>query len=50
MVPPAWTPDQPLVRLRDVHKTFGANLVLGGVTFDVMKGDVICIIGPSGAG
>jgi polar amino acid transport system ATP-binding protein len=50
MVLPAWTPDQPLVRLRDVHKTFGANVVLGGVTFDVMKGDVICIIGPSGAG
>jgi polar amino acid transport system ATP-binding protein len=46
MVPPAWTPEQPLVRLRDVHKAFGANVVLGGV----MKGDVICIIGPSGAG
>ena len=50
MVPPTWTPEQPLVRLSDVHKTFGANVVLGGVTFDVMKGDVICIIGPSGAG
>jgi polar amino acid transport system ATP-binding protein len=50
MVPPAWTPEQPLVRLRDVHKAFGANVVLGGITFDVMKGDVICIIGPSGAG
>src|SRR5215510_4401331 len=50
MVPPSWTPEQPLVRLRDVHKAFGANVVLGGITFDVMKGDVICIIGPSGAG
>jgi len=50
MVPPSWTPEQPLVRLRNVHKAFGANVVLGGVTFDVMKGDVICIIGPSGAG
>src|SRR5215467_5580166 len=50
MVPPSWTPEQPLVRLRNVHKAFGANVVLGGVTFDVMKGDVICIIWPSGAG
>jgi polar amino acid transport system ATP-binding protein len=50
MVPPNWTPDQPLVRLLDVHKAFGANVVLSGITFDVMKGDVICIIGPSGAG
>ena len=46
----AWTPDQPLVSLKDVHKTFGALTVLKGVTMDVMKGQVICIIGPSGSG
>src|SRR6185437_6880895 len=46
----SWTPDQPLVRIRDVHKAFGPTVVLGGVTFDVMKGEVICLIGPSGAG
>jgi len=46
----AWTPNQPLVRLRDVHKRFGAVEVLKGVSFDVMKGEVICIIGPSGSG
>src|SRR5712672_2429777 len=45
-----WTPDQPLVRLADVHKTFGGNEVLKGVSMDVMKGEVICIIGPSGSG
>jgi len=45
-----WTPDQPLVSLRDVHKTFGKITVLNGVSFDVMKGEVICIIGPSGSG
>ena len=45
-----WTPDQPLIRIRDVHKSFGPTVVLGGVTFDVMKGEVICLIGPSGAG
>ena len=47
---PNWTPDQPLIRIRDVHKTFGPITVLSGVSFDVMKREVICIIGPSGSG
>ncbi|HYI90022.1 MAG TPA: amino acid ABC transporter ATP-binding protein [Beijerinckiaceae bacterium] len=47
---PNWTPDQPLIRIRDVHKTFGPITVLNGVSFDVMKREVICIIGPSGSG
>jgi len=47
---PIWTPDQPLIRIRDVHKTFGPITVLNGVSFDVMKREVICIIGPSGSG
>jgi polar amino acid transport system ATP-binding protein len=46
----AWTPDEPLVRIRDVHKTIGAVTILRGISLDVMKGEVICIIGPSGAG
>ena len=45
-----WTPDQPMVSLEDVHKSFGKLEVLKGITFDVMKGEVICIIGPSGSG
>src|SRR6267154_2315917 len=45
-----WTPDQPLVSLKDVHKTFGAITVLKGISLEVMKGQVICIIGPSGSG
>ncbi|PVA10857.1 peptide ABC transporter ATP-binding protein [Pelagivirga sediminicola] len=45
-----WTPDQPIVSLRDVHKSFGTVEVLRGITLDVMKGEVICIIGPSGSG
>jgi polar amino acid transport system ATP-binding protein len=45
-----WTPDQPLIRMRDIHKTFGALMILNGISLDVMKGEVICIIGPSGAG
>jgi polar amino acid transport system ATP-binding protein len=45
-----WTPDQPLIRMRDVRKSFGAVQVLNGISLEVMKGEVICIIGPSGAG
>ena len=47
---PAWTPDQPIISLKAVHKSFGNLEVLKGVSFDVMKGEVICIIGPSGSG
>ena len=45
-----WTPDQPIVSLKNVHKSFGDLEVLKGVSIDVMKGEVICIIGPSGSG
>ena len=45
-----WTPDQPIVSVKEVYKSFGELEVLKGVTFDVMKGEVICIIGPSGSG
>ena len=46
----SWTPDQPLVSIKEVHKSFGDLEVLKGITLDVMKGEVICIIGPSGSG
>ncbi|HCP35120.1 MAG TPA: hypothetical protein DIT94_12065, partial [Deltaproteobacteria bacterium] len=42
--------EQPIVSLKDVHKSFGDLEVLKGISFDVMKGEVICIIGPSGSG
>ncbi|MGI9521204.1 MAG: amino acid ABC transporter ATP-binding protein [Hyphomicrobiaceae bacterium] len=45
-----WTSDQPIVSLKDVHKSFGELEVLKGVSIDVMKGEVICVIGPSGSG
>jgi len=46
----AWTTDQPIVRIADVYQAFGAVEVLMGVSLNVMKGEVICIIGPSGSG
>jgi len=45
-----WTPDQPMVSVKDVHKSFGDLEVLKGVSMDIMKGECICIIGPSGSG
>lgn len=45
-----WSADQPIVSLKNVHKSFGDLEVLKGVSLDVMKGEVICIIGPSGSG
>lgn len=46
----AWTRDQPIISLKDVHKSFGNTEVLRGITMDVRKGEVVCIIGPSGSG
>ena len=45
-----WTAEKPIVSLKDVRKSFGTLEVLKGVSIDVMKGEVICIIGPSGSG
>ena len=46
----SWTPDQPIVSINDVHKSFDKLEVLKGISIEVMKGEVICIIGPSGSG
>ena len=45
-----WTPDQPIISVKEVYKSFGDLEVLKGVSLDVMKGEVICVIGPSGSG
>ncbi len=41
---------EPIVSIRDVHQSFGAVEVLKGVSLDVSRGGVVCIIGPSGSG
>ena len=40
----------PIVRVVDVHKSFGAVEVLHGVSFEVSRNQAVCIIGPSGSG
>ncbi len=44
------TPMPPVVELHDVHKRFGTNQVLKGVSFAIPKGQVTAIIGKSGSG
>ncbi|MBL4892384.1 MAG: amino acid ABC transporter ATP-binding protein [Rhizobiaceae bacterium] len=39
-----------MVSIREIYKSFGTLEVLKGISLDVMKGEVICIIGPSGSG
>jgi len=46
----AWSSADPIVSIRGVRKSFGTLEVLKGIDMDIMKGEVICIIGPSGSG
>jgi polar amino acid transport system ATP-binding protein len=39
-----------LVEIRDVHKRFGAQDVLKGVSLNVEAGEVVCLLGASGSG
>ena len=42
--------DGSLVRLENIHKCFGDNLVLKGVDLSVQREQVVVVIGPSGSG
>ena len=41
---------QAQISIRGLHKRYGDNVVLNGIDFDVLPGQVIVIIGPSGSG
>ena len=42
--------NQPMIRVRDLRKSFPARRVLDGVSFDVAHGEAFVIIGGSGSG
>ncbi|MBR5285575.1 MAG: amino acid ABC transporter ATP-binding protein [Clostridia bacterium] len=39
-----------MISVKDLKKTFQKNEVLKGVSIDIFKGDVVCVIGASGSG
>lgn len=39
-----------LLEIKDLCKSFGDHLVLDHITTDINKGDVLCLVGPSGGG
>ena len=41
---------QPILQVKNLHKSFGKLDVLKGVNSDIYKGDVVAVIGPSGCG
>jgi NitT/TauT family transport system ATP-binding protein len=40
----------PLISFRDVDLAFGEHLVLGKLSFEIQRGEIVCVVGPSGCG
>jgi polar amino acid transport system ATP-binding protein len=39
-----------MIDAQSIHKSFGINEVLKGITLEVEPGEVVCLLGPSGSG
>lgn len=39
-----------MIQVKDLHKSYGKNNVLNGISTDIKKGEVVVVIGPSGSG
>jgi ABC-2 type transport system ATP-binding protein len=42
--------DDPVVRVRGLHKSYGDHQAVGGVDFEIRRGTVFGLLGPNGAG
>jgi len=43
-------PPMPAIEVRDLHKQYGSNHAVRGVSFTVERGEVFALLGPNGAG
>jgi phospholipid/cholesterol/gamma-HCH transport system ATP-binding protein len=41
---------KPYIQFENVHKAFGSKVVISDLSFDVMPGETVCILGRSGVG
>jgi phospholipid/cholesterol/gamma-HCH transport system ATP-binding protein len=48
--PPTARSSEPIIQIKSLTKSFGAHTVLSEITFDVPKGEISAIMGPSGTG
>lgn len=39
-----------MIKVLDLHKSFGKNEVLKGISTEINEKEVVCVIGPSGSG
>lgn len=44
------TTSDPVVRVRDLRKTYGSFAAVDGVSFDIERGETFALLGPNGAG
>ncbi len=42
--------DEVILQVKDLHKSYGKHEVLKGLSVDIHKEEVVCVIGPSGGG
>lgn len=42
--------DEPVLRVQELHKTFGGLVAVNKVSFEVRPGEIVAVIGPNGAG
>jgi len=43
-------PDEFILKVEEIHSGYGEIEVLRGVSFQVRRGEIVCLIGPNGAG